>query len=226
MASRDHFRLDVLTTPGGEAAAGRRRAGRGRADAEARPGRRRRRLWRLRRPLRPGSVFCWQCGKDLMPQARRDGGRGVIERMPRRAVPRARRAGRRDRGYRRLLRWAALPVTDRRWAAPLCGDRARLRALRRRRDRARRRRHASRPAPPQIIEIPGLAAGADAGEEAAEGDAASRRRPARAAPARATSECSAEAGAGRLRPGRVTAKPKREPPLRRRNSPSAAGIHR
>ncbi len=24
-----------------------------------------------------------------------------------------------DRGYRRLLRWAALPVTDRRWAAPL-----------------------------------------------------------------------------------------------------------
>ncbi len=25
-----------------------------------------------------------------------------------------------DRGYRRLLRWAALPVTDRRWAAPLC----------------------------------------------------------------------------------------------------------
>lgn len=25
-----------------------------------------------------------------------------------------------DRGYRRVLRWAALPVTDRRWAAPLC----------------------------------------------------------------------------------------------------------
>lgn len=25
-----------------------------------------------------------------------------------------------DRGYRRLLRWAALPVTNRRWAAPLC----------------------------------------------------------------------------------------------------------
>ncbi len=25
-----------------------------------------------------------------------------------------------DRGYRRLLRWASLPVTDRRWAAPLC----------------------------------------------------------------------------------------------------------
>ena len=25
----------------------------------------------------------------------------------------------RDRGYRRLLRWASLPVTDRRWAAPL-----------------------------------------------------------------------------------------------------------
>ena len=24
-----------------------------------------------------------------------------------------------DRGYRRLLRWAALPVTNRRWAAPL-----------------------------------------------------------------------------------------------------------
>lgn len=25
-----------------------------------------------------------------------------------------------DRGYRRVLRWAALPVTNRRWAAPLC----------------------------------------------------------------------------------------------------------
>ena len=32
---------------------------------------------------------------------------------PRREAPVA------DRGYRRLLRWAALPVTDRRWAAPL-----------------------------------------------------------------------------------------------------------
>lgn len=30
------------------------------------------------------------------------------------------RPARGDRGYRRVLRWAALPVTDRRWAAPLC----------------------------------------------------------------------------------------------------------
>lgn len=30
------------------------------------------------------------------------------------------RPARGDRGYRRILRWAALPVTDRRWAAPLC----------------------------------------------------------------------------------------------------------
>ncbi len=30
------------------------------------------------------------------------------------------RPAHRDRGYRRVLRWAALPVTDRRWAAPLC----------------------------------------------------------------------------------------------------------
>ncbi len=42
----------------------------------------------------------------------------MIERLrdalaPRRAVPS------RATGYRRLLRWAALPVTDRRWAAPL-----------------------------------------------------------------------------------------------------------
>jgi hypothetical protein len=42
----------------------------------------------------------------------------VIERIrdvlaPRRAVPSS------PSGYRRLLRWAALPVTDRRWAAPL-----------------------------------------------------------------------------------------------------------
>jgi hypothetical protein len=30
------------------------------------------------------------------------------------------RPSRGDRGYRRALRWAAVPVTDRRWAAPLC----------------------------------------------------------------------------------------------------------
>jgi hypothetical protein len=42
----------------------------------------------------------------------------VIERLRNALAPR-RTAGR-DVGYRRLLRWAALPVTDRRWAAPLC----------------------------------------------------------------------------------------------------------
>lgn len=43
----------------------------------------------------------------------------MIERLRNAMVPlRSVRVG--DTGYRRLLRWAALPVTDRRWAAPLC----------------------------------------------------------------------------------------------------------
>jgi hypothetical protein len=41
----------------------------------------------------------------------------VIERI--RDVLAPRRVASRDAGYRRALRWAALPVTDRRWAAPL-----------------------------------------------------------------------------------------------------------
>jgi hypothetical protein len=41
----------------------------------------------------------------------------VIERLRDAFAPR--RAVNRDAGYRRLLSWAALPVTDRRWAAPL-----------------------------------------------------------------------------------------------------------
>ncbi|HEU4944677.1 MAG TPA: hypothetical protein VFT10_05895 [Solirubrobacterales bacterium] len=41
----------------------------------------------------------------------------MIERLRDALAPR--RAAPSDGGYRRLLRWAALPVTDRRWAAPL-----------------------------------------------------------------------------------------------------------
>jgi hypothetical protein len=43
--------------------------------------------------------------------------KGRLQRLLDRVAP-VRPAGA-DRGYRRLLRWAALPVTDRRWAAPL-----------------------------------------------------------------------------------------------------------
>jgi hypothetical protein len=41
----------------------------------------------------------------------------VIEKLRDRLAPR--RAVSSERGYRRLLRWVALPVTDKRWAAPL-----------------------------------------------------------------------------------------------------------
>lgn len=41
----------------------------------------------------------------------------MIDRLRDKLAPR--RTVSSDRGYRRLLRWAALPVTDRRWAAPL-----------------------------------------------------------------------------------------------------------
>jgi hypothetical protein len=75
-----------------------------------------------------------------------------------------------DRGYRRLLRWAALPVTDRRWAAPLSalalgfglfagvaigpGVGGTLAT-----------------GAPQVIEMPSLLGGEDGGGEEAEGEA-------------------------------------------------------
>lgn len=42
----------------------------------------------------------------------------MIERLRRAVVPVRPKPG--ETGYRRVLRWVALPVTDRRWAAPLC----------------------------------------------------------------------------------------------------------
>jgi hypothetical protein len=85
---------------------------------------------------------------------------------PRRPVPAA------DTGYRRLLRWAALPVTDRRWAAPLAavalgfglfagvaigpGAAGTLAT-----------------APFQVIEVPGLGGGSDEGGDEGGGEAAS-----------------------------------------------------
>ncbi len=74
-----------------------------------------------------------------------------------------------DRGYRRLLRWAAIPVTDRRWAAPLAavalgfglfagvaigpGAAGTLAT-----------------APYQLIEMPGLGGGGDESEGGEEGE--------------------------------------------------------
>ena len=150
MAIRDHFRLDVLT---------RQAAKLQQVDAE---------LGEVERMLKldqagaagacgdcgalyaQGSVFCWQCGKDLMPQSTPDGGGPVTTASASAAPPNGSAAIRATA----VLRWASLPSPTaagrRRWR-----DRARLRTLRRRRDRPRRGRHAGhrRPADHRNAEL-------------------------------------------------------------------------
>jgi len=104
-------------------------------------------------------------------------------------------------GYRRLLRWAALPVTDRRWAAPLCAGALGFGLF---------AGVAIGPGTsgslaigtPQIVEIPSLlTGGGGAGEEEAEGEVEGGLTESSAGSAGESSAFEAESSSSEFIPG-------------------------
>ena len=129
MAIRDHFRLDVVVRRAAELQA---------VDAELTAveqalgigdPERDRRLPVLRRAARAGAQFCGRCGAAVAPPTGaprrprrpppRSAGGGARMRLPGRLVRGPLRPDRASLARFASLRWAALPMIDRRWTAPM-----------------------------------------------------------------------------------------------------------